>query len=148
LDTNWLRQVVKIIVKGEPVPMGRPRFARNGRFVKTYTPTKSIAYKMLIKAGIRNQYHDEPVTGPLHVELNVYRSIQKSNSKKEHAKRLSGAHRPIVKPDIDNYFKAVTDACTGLLWVDDAQIVSTRSNKYYSDDPRVELTVTKIEEEK
>ncbi|WP_369404087.1 RusA family crossover junction endodeoxyribonuclease [Secundilactobacillus oryzae] len=104
---------INIVINGEPVPQPRPRFARRGKHVTAYDPINSKGYKVLVRVSVRNQYHDEPLTGPLHVELDVYRPIQKSLSKKERAKRLSGAHRPVVKGDIDNYFKAVTDACTG-----------------------------------
>lgn len=105
---------------------------------------KSKDYKKLVKQQVKAQFHDEILSGALNVELKVYRPIQKSITKRERALRLSGAHRPVIKGDIDNYFKAVTDACTGLIWVDDAQIVSTRSNKYYSDNPRVELVVYEL----
>lgn len=132
------------LISGEPVPQGRPRFVSRGKFVQTYDPKKSKDYKKLVKQQVKAQFHDEILSGALNVELKVYRPIQKSITKRERALRLSGAHRPVIKGDIDNYFKAVTDACTGLIWVDDAQIVSTRSNKYYSGSPRVELTVREL----
>ena len=49
-----------------------------------------------------------------------------------------------MKPDIDNLFKAVTDACTGIVWKDDNQIVSTKSDKFYSEVPRVENYVEEL----
>lgn len=132
------------LISGEPVPQGRPRFVSRGRFVQTYDPKKSKDYKKLVKQQVKAQFHDKLLSGALNVELKVYRPIQKSITKRERALRLSGEHRPTIKGDIDNYFKAVTDACTGLIWVDDAQIVSTKSNKYYSDNPRVELVVYEL----
>lgn len=132
------------LINGEPVPQGRPRFVSRGKFVQTYDPKKSKDYKKLVKQQVKAQFHDEILSGALNVELKVYRPIQKSITKKERSLRLSGEHRPTIKGDIDNYFKAVTDACTGLIWVDDAQIVSTKSNKYYSDNPRVELVVYEL----
>lgn len=133
-----------LLISGEPVPQGRPRFASRGKFVQTYDPKKSKDYKKMVKCQVTKQFHGEPTSEAVQVELNVYRPIQKSITKRERALRLSGVHRPVIKGDIDNYFKAVTDACTGLIWVDDAQIVSTRSNKYYSENPRVELTVREL----
>jgi Holliday junction resolvase RusA-like endonuclease len=133
--------LIRIEVPGEPVPQGRPRFSGRGGFVRSYDPPKSRAYKKKVAAAVKEQYHDEPINYAVHVQLSIYRPIQKSLSKKEREMRLLGFHRPVVKGDIDNYFKAVTDACTGLLWVDDAQIVSTKTNKYYSEDPHVEMLV-------
>ncbi|WP_063697048.1 RusA family crossover junction endodeoxyribonuclease [Pediococcus inopinatus] len=133
-----------LLISGEPVPQGRPRFVSRGKFVQTYDPKKSKDYKKLVKQQVKAQFHEDLLSGALNVELKVYRPIQKSITKKERELRLSGAHRPTIKGDIDNYFKAVTDACTGLVWIDDAQIVSTQSNKYYSEDPHVELVVKEL----
>src|SRR5699024_11012696 len=54
--------------------------------------------------------------------------------------------RPTVKADIDNYTKAILDSCNGILWRDDSQVVSLIANKYYSDNPRIEIEVDKIEQ--
>ena len=64
--------------------------------------------------------------------------------KKERSLRLSGSHRPVVKPDTDNYIKSTLDGLNGLLWEDDNQIVDLIAHKYYSDNPRVEVEVNKV----
>lgn len=136
--------MIKLTIPSEPIAQGRPRFVSRGKFVSTYDPPKSKAYKELVAQYAREQYHGEPLDCPLYIVLNVFRPVQKSISKIERARRLSGAHRPIVKPDIDNLFKAVTDACTGVVWKDDNQIVSTKSDKFYSEEPRVEIYVEEL----
>lgn len=133
--------MIKLTIPSEPIAQGRPRFVSRGKFVSTYDPPKSKAYKELVAQYAREQYHGEPLDCPLYIVLNVFRPVQKSISKIERARRLSGAHRPTVKPDIDNYFKAVTDACTGIVWRDDALIVDAKMGKYYSEEPRVEIYV-------
>lgn len=45
------------------------------------------------------------------------------------------------KPDIDNYFKAVTDAVNGILYKDDGQIAVNVSRKVYSWNPRTEIEI-------
>jgi Holliday junction resolvase RusA-like endonuclease len=139
--------LIRVEVLGEPVSQGRPRFSGRGGFVRSYDPPKSREYKKKVAKCAKEQYHGEPLEGQLKVELNIFRPVQKSISKIERHRRLLGVHRPTVKPDIDNYFKAVTDACTGLLWVDDAQIVSAKINKYYSEEPRIEMLVDSESEE-
>ncbi|MEF7475244.1 RusA family crossover junction endodeoxyribonuclease [Pediococcus pentosaceus] len=136
--------MIKLTIPSEPIAQGRPRFVSRGKFVSTYDPPKSKAYKELVAQYAREQYHGEPLDCPLYIVLNVFRPVQKSISKIERARRLSGAHRPTVKPDIDNLFKAVTDACTGIVWKDDNQIVSTKSDKFYSEEPRVEIYVEEL----
>lgn len=45
------------------------------------------------------------------------------------------------KPDIDNYFKAVTDAVNGVLYKDDGQIAVMICRKVYSFNPRTEVII-------
>lgn len=44
-----MEQHAEIVIKGEPVGKGRPKFARQGNYVKTYTPEKTVEYENLIK---------------------------------------------------------------------------------------------------
>lgn len=85
-----------------PVSQIRPRFARRGRFVTTYDPPKVKTYKaqlaMLAKSQM-NVANLEPFDGALLVRLAFYRPIQKSLSKAERERRLSGQALPTVKPD-------------------------------------------------
>lgn len=48
------------------------------------------------------------------------------------------------KPDIDNYFKAVTDAVNGVLYKDDGQIAVSICRKVYSLNPRTELEINQL----
>lgn len=140
--------MIKIIIPLEPVAQSRPRFTRQGKFVKTYDPPKSKAYKKQVMMIAQQQYHDEPIAkgNPLILQVTFYRSIQKSLSKAEHERRLRGDILPFVKPDIDNYFKAVTDALTGVIWADDNQITDVKMSKRYSDNPRTEIIIWRVEE--
>lgn len=76
--------------------------------------------------------------------MDIYRQIPKSTSNVRRKRKNNKEIRPIVRPDIDNYTKSVLDALDGIIWKDDAQVVTLSANKYYSDDPRVELTVRQI----
>ena len=130
--------MIRLTIPGEPVAQGRPRFSRRGKYVSTYDPPKSRGYKEYIKQIARQELHIEPLTGSIRINVKVYRGIQKSGSKLTRRKKQDGIIRPTVKPDTDNYYKAVSDALTGILWEDDNQIVEIHVGKWYSDQPRVE----------
>lgn len=137
---------MKLIIKGQPIPQGRPRFANRGKFTTTYDPPKSKAYKEEVKRQASEQYKKTPITGALKCCVSVYRPLQKNGSKKLKKAKLSGEVRPIEKPDVDNYFKSVTDGMKGIVWKDDNQIVDAEIHKYYSDQPRVEVEIEELEQ--
>lgn len=136
---------MKLIFEIEPVEQARPRATRMGRGIRLYDPKKVSVYKKQLAMMCKFQYKEEPLDGPLRVELGFYRHVQSSLSKKERELRISGVHRPTVKPDTDNYIKSTLDGLNGLLWEDDNQIVDLIAYKYYSDNPRVEIEVKKLE---
>ena len=46
---------IKFTVLGEPQGKGRPKFSRQGGFVKTYTPDKTVLYENLIRTEYLRQ---------------------------------------------------------------------------------------------
>jgi Holliday junction resolvase RusA-like endonuclease len=54
--------------------------------------------------------------------------------------------RPTVKPDYDKLARSTTDAMTGILWVDDAQVVDAELHKIYGAPAHVQITVELLEE--
>lgn len=45
------------------------------------------------------------------------------------------------KPDLDKIVRAVLDACTGVVWRDDAQVYWVEAEKVYGPRPGVDVTV-------
>lgn len=131
----------------EPVEQARPRATRMGKGIRLYDPKKVSVFKQQLGMLARQQMLDrglEPYDGPLEVCMEFYRPVQASLSRKERDRRLSGAHRPTVKPDLDNYIKSTSDALNGILWADDNLIISLQAEKFYSERPRL---VVEINEE-
>ena len=124
---------ITIIVPGEPVGKGRPRMTRTGH---AYTPAKTRAYERQVKECFKEQIisktSDYQITQkPLFVTLRAFFAIPKSKP------------RPTKKPDLDNIIKTL-DALNGLAFYDDAQIVTIKAEKYYSTEPRLEITIEEI----
>lgn len=108
-----------------------------------YDPLKSRNYKQHVK-NVALGLNIEPLSGPIKVAMEIYRPLQKGGSKALIRQKKEGKVRPTVKPDIDNYYKSISDALTGVLWEDDNQIVEIHVVKWYSDNPNVEIEVEEI----
>ena len=133
----------------EPVEQARPRATRMRNGIRVYDPKKVAVFKRQLGLLAKQQMLDrglEPFDGPLEVCMEFYRPVQASVSKKERARRISGVHRPTVKPDLSNYIKALEDGLNGIIWIDDNRIVQIVAEKKYSDRPRVVIEVNKVDE--
>ncbi|MEK1366054.1 RusA family crossover junction endodeoxyribonuclease [Limosilactobacillus fermentum] len=123
-----------------PVEQARPRATRMSKGIRLYDPKKVAIFKRQLGMLAKQQMLDrglDPFDGPLEVCMEFYRPVQASISQKERARRLSGAHRPTVKPDLSNYIKALEDALNGILWADDNLIISLEAKKYYAERPHL-----------
>jgi len=132
---------IKFTVYAEPVAQGRPKFTIRGGLPRAYDPEKSANYKQIVRAEALKVRPDKPLTGPISLVVLVYRSIPKSFSKKRTVQACEGFIRPITRPDIDNIVKGVKDSLKGVIWKDDSQVITLTAKKYYSDVPRIEVTI-------
>ena len=138
---------MKLIIEGKPEPQLRPRATRMGNGIRLYDPKKTSDYKKYVALSAQSQWHKKPLEGALSVQIDIYRQMPKSTSKKRRRLKNDGLIRPIVKPDIDNYTKMLLDGLNGITWKDDSQVVMLLANKYYSDNPRVELWIKELSHE-
>lgn len=133
-----------LTIPGEPCAQGRPRFSTHGGFVKAYDPEKSRNYKAYVKMCAIKSMQEQGLTlteKALSIEVRAFMSIPSSKSKKFKQAAVLGIERPTKKPDVDNIFKCVTDAMSGIAYKDDKQIVAATVNKWYAEVPRVEVLI-------
>lgn len=139
---------MKIVFNIEPQQQERPRATGRGRFIRVYDPPKTAKFKRELKQLARLEMRGKnKFDSAISVTIRFFRKVQKSVSKKEHARRTKGYVRPIVKPDLDNYIKSTLDALNGIIWTDDATIVELNTSKWYADDPRIEIEVKELKNE-
>jgi len=133
--------VVTFTVDGDPVPKGRPRFARRGQFVQTYTDAKTIDYETQVAMRARNAIGStKPLEGALSVFLYLRYTVPASYSKKRKEACLRGVEYP-KRIDIDNVYKSVTDAMNGIVYLDDSQIVEAHIKKVYAEESGANIMV-------
>ena len=134
--------MVTYIVYGEPVGKGRPRFARRGNFVSTYTPEKTKTYedeiRMMARAAMGSS---EPLDTPMTVAIYIRVGIPASYSKQKRKDALAGIIKPMKKPDLDNITKCFLDGMNDIVYLDDKQVVNLHVTKVYAETPAVEVMV-------
>ncbi len=139
-----MNRKIEFFVPGAPVGKGRPRAARRGTGVVMFTPEKTAGYEALVAAAASNAMRAEAgslFTGPLEAVLEMRIPIPASWSKAHKAAALAGIELPTSRPDIDNVAKAILDACNGVVFRDDAQVVMLVATKAFSDEPGVRVVI-------
>ncbi len=144
---------IGFVVYGDPVSKMRPRTVRNmDRYgqshVHTYTPAKTKDHESKIaleyKANYGRYKFEKEV--PLVVEINFFIRVPKSVGKKVREKMLSREILPTKKNgDLDNYIKCAVDGLNGVAYEDDSQIVEMIGRKFYSDEPRTEIFIMRMD---
>jgi Holliday junction resolvase RusA-like endonuclease len=124
---------------------GRPRFARQGTFVKTYTDSKTLTYEKSIQTYAKQAMGStSPLIGAVAAYIHIRVPIPKSYAKALRNACIQGLARPTKKPDIDNVVKAIFDGMNGIVYLDDKQVVDLFVTKKYSLSEGVDVMVREI----
>jgi len=129
------QQMITITVPGDPVPKGRPRVTTLGGFARTYTPKKTRDYEDRIRAAGKDAVGGDalwPTKRPIILDIYAHFEVPRTwpNWKIEGA-AVDGWIYHTTRPDIDNVVKAVMDGLNGVLWDDDAQVMSVTARKSF-----------------
>ena len=136
---------VDFTVPGQPRGKGRPRFARRGNFVTTYTDAATTTYEDQIRFyALRAMGGYKPLTMALEAFIYVRLPVPQSYSKKRTEACLSGLERPCKKPDLDNIIKAMMDGMNEVIYDDDVQIVNITATKLYAAKAEVYILIKEI----
>lgn len=135
---------VEFVVLGDPQSKQRPRFARMGNFVRSYTPDETVRYETLVRLSYQQAGHGK-LSGAIRAIIKAYFSIPKSVSKKRHGLMTENKILPVtVAKDTDNICKVVLDALNKIAYDDDRQVVEIHAYKFYAENPRVEVILEEI----
>jgi Holliday junction resolvase RusA-like endonuclease len=126
---------ISFTIPGAPQSKGRPRFARVGKFVRTYTPEKTAAAEHTLVARAMEFRPEKPFGCPLRLSVQFMMPIPESWPKKRKFLAEAGAMPHVGKPDLDNLIKLLKDALNGVFWIDDKQVFSIQASKYYGPVP-------------
>lgn len=154
-----MEQCLTFVVPGDPQGKARPRFARAGRGVRTYTPNSTQKYEELVRycaVSARQKEKVKPISADMSLSIKAYFKVPQSYSNKRRHNCLAGVERPSKKPDSDNIAKIILDGLNPKmrknhvthkaenfqegLYRDDKQVVSLHVEKWYGEEPKVEIT--------
>ena len=160
-------KTINITIHGEPFGKLNLRPVMRGGHASSYSPKENNWYMDRV-IGILNEIdfirESEDVIFPKEVSVAVhivayfkipegnykyYKKEKRSRWNQEGQDMIDGKIRPNKKPDLDNISKAICDGIShhGKVWHDDSQVVEEHIEKYYSEFPRVEVTIKEVKHE-
>jgi Holliday junction resolvase RusA-like endonuclease len=136
---------IKLVILGEPKAQKRHRHFKVGTFIKTYDPSKSDKGDFL--SIVQYNAPKEPINGPVRLDATFYFSRPKSHFRTGKNSHILKGDAPIwhtTKPDRDNLDKFCMDSLSKIYFKDDCYVCAGEILKYYSDNPRTEIVITKL----
>lgn len=115
---------MEITLKGNPQSTNHIyKSTCRGKFASVYMSASGKSLKEDYQWQLKSQYKNKPKIGEIDLRIELFFGDKRVR-------------------DIDNYNKILLDACTGILWADDSQIVSLLIIKNFDKkNPRAELTL-------
>lgn len=143
--------MIQFTVYGTPAPAGSKRaFAirnRPGRFAVTDDSKRSRPWKGQVEQVAGKAMNGQPLLRePIEATFRFYVKRPKGHfgtGRNAGVVKASAPPFPAVKPDVLKLARAVEDALSGVVYADDALIVSEYLSKEYGEPERVEVTVEK-----
>ena len=125
-----------LVIPGKPRGQGRPRFARVGAGVRTYTDAETRSYAERVQTEWIAAGRPMVPKGPYSVRIAAFMERPAGHFKRDGSLSASGVRSPYPtgKPDADNIAKLVLDALTGVgALPDDALCVRWRVVKEWGE---------------
>lgn len=142
---------VAFTVHGEPVPQGSKTVGRSkagAAFVREDNPA-TAPWRATVAAAATEAMGNlgrAPISGPVRLEVVFVFARPRSHfGTGRNAGRLkpSAPHYAAKLPDVDKLVRAVGDALTGRVLVDDSRVVELVASKHYGS-PAAHVTVTEL----
>jgi Holliday junction resolvase RusA-like endonuclease len=141
---------VDFVVYGHAMPGGSKRGfvnPKNGRVIVT-EDSNNKPWRQEVAGAARDAMAGvEPLHGALIVEFTFYRQRPKGHygsGRNVGLVKGSAPRFPTTRPDVLKLARAVEDALTGIVWVDDSQIVDERLRKLWGVPERCEIVVREV----
>lgn len=128
--------MIRFTVEGKPQPQGSSRMfpvktPAGNHMILTSANRALKPWRKLVSVEAQQAEGAMIRLGPLRLTASFYFAPPKKMPKDRHGMT--------TKPDIDKLIRGIADALTGILYLDDSQIVETRALKLYGLPERAEI---------
>ncbi|GIV03997.1 MAG: hypothetical protein KatS3mg015_2827 [Fimbriimonadales bacterium] len=125
-----------IRVPGIPAPQGSKRHVGHGVLIES---SRSVGpWRERVALHLVESHPSKPRRDYIAVHLTFCFPRPKSHFKKDGTLRASAPKFP-GRPDIDKLVRAILDAMTGIVFVDDSQVIRLTATKVYDTTPGVDI---------
>lgn len=139
--TNFENEIL-FSIPGEPKGKVNMKPIRMGKHLSLCNTEHNLNYMSLVRdAWFSKKAEKIPDDCRIYFDINAYFQIPKSVSKLKRERMLRDGIKPTKKPDCDNISKIICDALNGIAFHDDSMIVGLMVEKYYSEFPRVVVSI-------
>jgi len=146
-----MERVLEFTVMGRPQAKGRPRSARKGLKIRTYTPQKTIKQEGIFLLTFITELSRQPWARyieklrerPVGIEIHAFFSPPKRWTKSK--RKLHMGFHCFSFCDTDNISKLIMDGLNGSAYHDDRQVTKLLCCKWYGEPERVETRVEWME---
>ncbi len=123
--------MLEFVVVGIAAPQGsKTAFVRGGRVSLVESCARVKPYRALVSLAASQARKEPPTRLPVGIGITFVFVRPKSHYTSKGELRAGAPSFP-GKPDVDKLCRAVLDALTGILYHDDAQVVSLNASKRY-----------------
>ncbi len=123
--------MLEFVVVGIAAPQGsKTAFVRGGRVSLVESCARVKPYRALVSLAASQARKEPPTRLPVGIGITFVFVRPKSHYTSKGELRAGAPSFP-GKPDVDKLCRAVLDALTGILYHDDAQVVSLNATKQY-----------------
>ena len=117
----------RLTIPGNPEPWQVQ--VRNA--ARTLAYERRIAWQAQVRAHLLANWQQEPLSGPVVLDVDFFLPWPQNapQKRREAIEKYHDTHW-VMKPDVDNLKKAFSDACEGILYHGDQQIVAGEPKKH------------------
>lgn len=137
--------LARFSVHGQAVPQGSlVAHVKGNKASIHYASGSGLAvWRNKVSAAARDAWTGDVYGGPIRIELTFRRQRPRSHYRNlgYELRAVARDEQPVTAPDLDKLIRAILDSLSGIIYHDDAQVVSIAATKVYAQEPGVDIVI-------